>query len=62
MQSDFLIYAYGMLEDDYLEMQYGEPETVELRVSAEKKSAIAIEEEDLEQLFIKILRMDEIQG
>ena len=38
MEYDYLFQAYGILEEAYLNMQYQEPETVLVEVSAEKGS------------------------
>ena len=60
--NDIVNHAYELLDVAYMDTQYGKSETVTLRVTAEKKKEYVIDDEDMNQLIIKILRLDEIQG
>lgn len=52
--------AYDLLEKAYEESSYGDKETVIVKVKAEKGEDYAIDEEDMDNLIVKILRLDEI--
>lgn len=62
MEYDYLFQAYGLLEEAYLNMQYQEPETVLVEVSAEKGSTYSISGEEYDALLERFFRMDEIAG
>lgn len=61
MQSEFLWHSYELLSTYSEEITYGDKTTVTLRVTAGEDKQFSIDEEELEELKIKILRLDEIQ-
>lgn len=52
--------AAELLETAYEGSEYGEEQTVILRVKADKDDVYSIDEEDMDNLIVKILRLDEI--
>lgn len=62
MMAEIAANAYNLLETAYEDSEYGEEQTVILRVSADKNEIYSIDEEDMDNLIIKILRLDEIGG
>ena len=54
--------AYQLLEKAYESCEYGEKQTVILRVKADKNGMYSIDEDDMNNLIKKILRLDEIGG
>lgn len=60
--NDIVNHAYELLDVAYMDTQYGDKETVILRVKADKKKEYYIDEDDMDHLIRKILRLDEIQG
>lgn len=61
MQRDYINHSYELLESAYSRVEYGNKETVILKVKAGKDRAFSISEEELNDLILKILRLDEIQ-
>lgn len=61
MQSDYVEEAYSLLEECYQNMQYGEAQTVVIKVKGNDKKEFSVEEEDVYNMVTKILRLDEIQ-
>lgn len=57
--SDIINHAYELLDTAYMEIQYGDKETVTLRVYAERGEDASIDEDDMDRLFREILRLDE---
>lgn len=57
--SDIINHAYELLDTAYMEIQYGDKETVTLRVYAERGEDTSIDEDDMDRLFREILRLDE---
>lgn len=60
--NDIVNHSYELLDVSYTEMEYGEAETVILEVEAGEEKEYSINEEDMQNLMLKILRLDEIQG
>ncbi|MGF0033364.1 hypothetical protein ACQRBN_10390 [Bariatricus sp. SGI.154] len=60
--NDIVNHAYELLDVAYMDTQYGDKETVILHVKSDKKKEYYIDEDDMDQLIRKILRLDEIQG
>lgn len=54
--------AYDLLEKAYEDTEYGEKQTVILKVKADKDDIYSIDEDDMDNLIKKILRLDEIGG
>ena len=52
-------HAYELLDTAYMDIQYGDKETVTLRVYAERGGDASIDEDDMDRLFRQILRLDE---
>ena len=59
--ADIIYNAYDLLSISYLDMEYGKEQTVIIKVKADSGNEYAIDEEDVDNLIIKILRLDEIQ-
>ena len=57
--SDIINHAYELLDTAYMDIQYGDKETVTLRVYAERGGDDSIVEDDMDRLFREILRLDE---
>lgn len=57
--SDIINHAYELLDTAYMDIQYGDKETVTLRVYAERGGDASIDEDDMDRLFRQILRLDE---
>ncbi|MGN1165697.1 MAG: hypothetical protein ACI4S2_04625 [Lachnospiraceae bacterium] len=62
MMEEIAVNAYNLLEKAYEGSEYGEKQTVILRVKADKNGAYSIDEDDMNNLIVKILRLDEIGG
>ncbi|MGF0101213.1 hypothetical protein [Bariatricus sp. SGI.019] len=60
--NDIVNHAYELLEVAYMDSQYGEKKSVVLHVKQDKDKEYYIDEDDMDQLIRKILRLDEIQG
>ena len=60
--NDIVNHAYELLDTAYLATDYGEKQTVILRVTVEKNNEYTINEDDMDNLIVKILRLDEIGG
>lgn len=60
--TDIVNHAYELLDTAYMDIQYGEEETVVFHVSARKGSEYSVDEDDMDGLIRKILRLDEIQS
>lgn len=54
--------AYDLLETAYECSEFGEKETVVLKVKKDASGIYSIDEEDMDNLIAKILRLDEIGG
>lgn len=54
--------AYDLLETAYEGSEFGEKETVILRVEKDGNEIYSIDDEDMDNLIAKILRLDEIGG
>lgn len=59
---DIADHAYELLDAAAAEMKYADAQTVIVKVKANKKNEYYIDEDDMNNLVIKILRLDEIQG
>lgn len=57
--SDIINHAYELLDTAYMDIQYGDKETVVLRVYAGRGEDTSIDEDDMDRLFRKILQLDE---
>ncbi|MEZ3487090.1 MAG: hypothetical protein K1W22_11030 [Lachnospiraceae bacterium] len=60
--NDIVNHAYELLDTACMDIGFGEKETVVLRVNAEKGQEYSVDEDDMDGLIRKILRLDEIQG
>lgn len=60
--NDIVNHAYELLDAAYQDTAYGEEETVILHVQADKNHEYSVDEDDMNSLVLKILRLDEIQG
>lgn len=60
--NDIVNHAYELLDVAYMDTQYGDKETVILRVKSDKKNIYYVDDDDMDNLIRKILRLDEIQG
>lgn len=60
--NDIVNHAYELLDTACMNMKYGEKETVVLLVDAENGQDYSVDEDDMDGLIRKILRLDEIQG
>ena len=59
---DIINHAYELLDTAYMDIEYGEEETVIFHVRAETGSEYSVDEDDMDSLIRKILRLDEIQS
>ena len=57
-----LVQKLAVLDAAYQDTAYGEEETVILHVQADKNHEYSVDEDDMNSLVLKILRLDEIQG
>lgn len=57
--SDIINHAYELLDTAYMDIQYGDKESVILRVYAGRGKEPSIDENDMDRLFREILRLDE---
>lgn len=57
--NDIVNHAYELLDTAYMDIRFGDKETVTLRVYAEKGEDYSIDEEDMDALIRRILRLDE---
>ncbi len=55
-------HAYDLLEKAYEDSEFGDKQTVILKVKADTSDIYSINEEDMDNLIVKILRLDEIGG
>ena len=60
--NDIVNHAYELLDTACMNMKYGEKETVVLLVDAKNGQDYSVDEDDMDGLIRKILRLDEIQG
>ena len=60
IMADIVNHAYELLDTAYMRVDYGEGKTVILNVKADKKNEYYIDEEDMNNLIEKILRLDEM--
>ena len=60
IMADIVNHAYELLDTAYMRVDYGAGKTVILTVKADKKNEYYIEEEDMNNLIEKILRLDEM--
>lgn len=60
--NDIINHAYELLDVSYSNMKFGGSQTVILTIEAGKDKEYSINDEDMDNLIIKILRLDEIQG
>lgn len=60
--NDIVNHAYELLDVSYENSKYGDSQTVILKVKADKDNEYSIDEDDMNNLIVKILRLDEIQG
>jgi len=60
--TDIADHAYDLLAKAHEDTQYGEKETVILKVKADSDDIYSIDEDDMDNLIKKILRLDEIGG
>ncbi|RGS82310.1 hypothetical protein [Coprococcus sp. AF21-14LB] len=61
MQTEFIRHSYELLNTYWKEISYGEEKTLKVTVARNEKKEYAIADEDLDELIVKILRLDEIQ-
>ena len=62
MMAEIAVNAYELLETAYEGSEYGEEQTVILRVATDGNEIYSIDAEDMDNLIAKILRLDEIGG
>lgn len=62
MMAEIAEHAYELLETAYEGSEYGEEQTVILRVGTSGNEIYSIDAEDMDNLIAKILRLDEIGG
>lgn len=62
VMADIAGHAYELLERAYEDSEYGEKQTVILRVKSDISDIYSIDEDDMDNLISKILRLDEIGG
>lgn len=62
MQSEFLRHSFELLSTYSQDITYGDKQKIVLNVKAGEDKQFSVDEEELENLKIKILRLDEIQG
>ena len=55
-------HAYDLLEKAYGDSEFGDKKTVILKVKADTSDIYSINEDDMDNLIVKILRLDEIGG
>ncbi len=55
-------HAYELLEKSYEDSEYGDKQTVILKIKADTSDIYSIDEDDMDNLIAKILRLDEIGG
>lgn len=60
--NDIVNHAYELLDAAGMDMDFGKKETVILRVSVGDGQEYSVNEDDMDGLIRKILRLDEIQG
>lgn len=60
--NDIVNHAYELLDVASSEMEFQDAKTVIVKVNADKRNEYSIDEDDMDNLVIKILRLDEIQG
>ncbi|BDF33261.1 hypothetical protein CE91St62_13260 [Lachnospiraceae bacterium] len=60
--SDIINHAYELLDVASSEMEFQDAKTVIVKVKADKRNEYSIDGDDMDNLVIKILRLDEIQG
>ncbi len=59
--NDIVNRAYELLDVAYLDMEFGREQTVILTVEANEENEYSINQDDMDNLIVKILRLDEIQ-
>lgn len=57
--NDMVNHAYELLDTAYMNVQYGDKETVTLRVYAEQGQDYSVDEDDMDGLIRRIFRLDE---
>lgn len=62
MLGDIINHSYELLDAAFQDQEYQEEETVILHVRADKKNEYFIDEDDMNTLILKILKLDEIGG
>lgn len=62
MQTEFIRHSYELLRTYCEEISYGDEKTLKMTVEKNEKKEFAIANEDIDELIVKILRLDEIQG
>lgn len=60
IMADIVNHTYELLDSAYMQADYGEQKTVILKVKADKKNEYYIDEDDMNNLMEKILRLDEM--
>ena len=58
--TDIVNHSYELLDAAYMRMDYGDSKTVILEVKADEDNEYAINEDDMNNLITKILRLDEM--
>ncbi len=58
--NDIINHAYELLDTAYMDVKYGDKETVVLRVKEDQGKEYSIDENDMNDLIRKILRLDEM--
>ena len=60
IMTDIVNHSYELLDAAYMRMDYGDSKTVILEVKADEDNEYAINEDDMNNLITKILRLDEM--
>lgn len=61
MENEFIASAYTLLEQAYTDMEFGEASEMEFVVKVGAEELYQVREDELQELMVKIMRLDEIQ-
>lgn len=61
MENEFIASAYTLLEQAYTDMEFGEASEMEFVVKVGATELYQLREDELQELMVKIMRLDEIQ-
>lgn len=60
VMADIVNHTYELLDTAYMRMDYGAEKTVVLEVKADENNEYSVNEDDMNNLIVKILRLDEM--